>query len=465
MTAVLDAPGGYDADDEDPYGEPMPTANDGAERAVLGAALIVADLIHELSDVIGPDDFWRPRHGLIFRAAVHLAAAHEPVEPQSVMARLSATGDLDRAGGGAYLAELISTVPTAANAGYYARLVAQHAVLRRLSEAGTAIRQLGQGQVVSTASMEDVAARVDKAQALLAELMPARPNATVTVGEAVNLAVEAADVASRGESAPGAVPTGLADLDRLLTGLQPGQLVVVAGRPGMGKSVLVTDFARHAAHRGQRVLMFSLEMGREELGQRVLSAEARIPLNLIRSGRLDDDAWVRAARCTADLADAPLTIDDGGGTTLAHIRATARRAARSGPLSLIVVDYLQLITGGRRSENRQQEVSELSRGLKLIAKDFGVPVVVAAQLNRQVEQRAGKLPQLSDLRESGAVEQDADVVILVHRDDYYDEHSPRSGEADLIVAKHRNGPTGTLTVVFQGHLSRFADMARMDGTP
>ena len=256
------------------------------------------------------------------------------------------------------------------------------------------------------------------------------------------------------------VPTGFADLDALLNGLHAGQLIVVAGRPGLGKSTAAMDFVRHAAVRhGLASAIFSLEMSKVEIVMRILAAEARVPLHVLRSGQLSDDDWTKLARRMGEISEAPLFVDDTPNMNLMEIRAKARRlqaAARPAP---VVVDYLQLMTSPKRVESRQQEVADLSRGLKLLAKEIDCPVVAVSQLNRGPEQRTDKRPQLSDLRESGSIEQDADVVILLHRDDYYDKESPRAGEADFIVAKHRNGPTDTVTVAAQLHLSRFVDMA------
>jgi replicative DNA helicase len=255
-------------------------------------------------------------------------------------------------------------------------------------------------------------------------------------------------------------PTGFLDLDRLTGGLHPGQLVIVAGRPGLGKSTAAVDFVRNGAIRAhQPAAVFSLEMSKPEIVTRILAAESRVPLHVLRSGQLSDNDWSRLARRLGEIADAPIYIDDTPGNTLSSIRAKARRLKQRQDLRLVVVDYLQLMTTGRRTESRQQEVADMSRGLKLLAKELECPVVAVSQLNRGPEQRSDKRPQLSDLRESGGIENDADVVILLHRDDYYDQESPRAGEADFIVAKHRNGPTDTVTVAAQLHLSRFVDMA------
>jgi replicative DNA helicase len=256
------------------------------------------------------------------------------------------------------------------------------------------------------------------------------------------------------------VPTGFTDLDGLTNGLHPGQLVVVAARPGLGKSTLALDFARAASIKsGLTSVIFSLEMTRNEITMRLLSAEARVGLHHMRTGSLGDDDWTKLARKMSEVASAPLFIDDSPNMTMMEIRAKCRRLKQRHDLKLVVVDYLQLMSSGKRVESRQQEVAEFSRALKLLAKELEVPVVALSQLNRGPEQRTDKKPMLSDLRESGSIEQDSDMVILLHREDAYERESPRAGEADFIVAKHRNGPTATITVAFQGHYSRFVDMA------
>jgi replicative DNA helicase len=266
-------------------------------------------------------------------------------------------------------------------------------------------------------------------------------------------------IGSRGGVLTG-VPTGFSDLDALTNGLHPGQMVVIAARPAIGKSTLALDFARAAAIRhGIATVLFSLEMGRNEITMRLLSAEARVPLSTMRTGQMNDDDWARLARRMSEVADAPLFIDDSPNMNLMEIRAKCRRLKQRNDLKFVIIDYLQLMSSPKRVENRQQEVSEMSRSLKLLAKELDVPVIALSQLNRGPEQRTDKKPLLSDLRESGSIEQDSDVVILLHREDAYERESPRAGEADLIVAKHRNGPTATVTVAFQGHYSRFVDMA------
>jgi replicative DNA helicase len=638
-----------------------------AEQSVLGGMMLSKDAIADVVEILRSGDFYRPAHATIFDAVIDLYGRGEPADPVMITAALTDAGSISRVGGMSYVHDLVHTVPTAANTAYYARIVAERAVLRRLVEAGTKIVQLGYGS--AAAAGRDVDDVVDIAQQAVYDVterrvsedfLPLREMLQPTLDE-----IEA--VGAQGGVMTG-VPTGFADLDSLLNGLHPGQLIVVAGRPGLGKclagdvpvtdartgrrlpiaefvrrgrageplavhtltgdwrlepvtpsafipngrrpvfrlttgsgrvvratashpfrllagwrplaelrpgdhlavapaaadpgsvpaevwelvetergglpwpeinrrldrpfehdwrvgdrplsrdevaelakaldsvqlrdlaaadvhwdlvasvepdgedevfdltvdgthnfvaggvvvhnSTVSMDFARHAAVRhGLAAAIFSLEMSKVEVVMRVLAAEARVPLHVLRSGQLSDDDWTKLARRMGEISEAPLFIDDTPNMTLMEIRAKARRLRQRHDLKLLVVDYLQLMTSPKRVESRQQEVSEMSRGLKLLAKEVECPVIAVAQLNRGPEQRTDKRPQLSDLRESGAIEQDSDVVILLHRDDYYDKESPRAGEADFIVAKHRNGPTDTITVAAQLHLARFVDMA------
>ena len=423
-----------------------------AEQGVLGGMLLSKDAIADVVEIIRDRDFYRPAHELIYDAIVDLYGRGEPVDPVTVSAELTKRGDIARAGGAPYLHTLISSVPTAANAGYYAKIVRERAILRRLVEAGTKIVQLGY------ASEGEVDDAVDQAQAEVYSVTERRANEDyVQLSTLLPAALDEIEKISQGVMGEG-VKTGFKELDSLTNGLHPGNMIVLAARPAVGKSTLGLDIARHASiHKGDTSVIFSLEMSRSEITMRMLSAEARVALNNIRAGTLNDEEWARLARRMGEISEAPLFIDDSPNLSLMEIRAKARRLKQRHDLKLIVIDYLQLMTSGKRVENRQQEVSEFSRQLKLLAKELNVPIIAISQLNRSPEQRSDKKPLLSDLRESGSIEQDADVVILLHRDDLYDNQN-RSGEADLIVAKHRNGPTRTITVSAQLHFARFVDM-------
>jgi replicative DNA helicase len=427
-----------------------------AEQSVLGGMLLSKDAIADVIEVLRGVDFYRPAHEMVFEAILDLYGRGEPADAVTVADELNKRGELLRVGGPAYLHTLLSSVPTAANAGYYARIVHERAVLRRLVAAGTKIVQLGYAT-----DGGDVDELVNAAQAEIYQVTERRNSEDYAIlGEIIEGAIDEIEASSaRGDGLTG-VPTGFADLDRLTNGLHPGQMIVIAARPAMGKSTVALDIARSAAiHHKMPTVIFSLEMGKNEITMRLLSAEARIPLQNMRKGTMREEDWSRLARTMGDISDAPLFIDDSPNMALMEIRAKCRRLKQRHGLKLVVIDYLQLMSSGKKVESRQQEVSEFSRALKLLAKELEVPVIALSQLNRGPEQRTDKKPQMSDLRESGSIEQDADLIMLLHREDVYEKESPRAGEADFIIAKHRNGPTDTIVVAFQGHYSRFVDMA------
>ena len=452
----LEIPGGAPSED---FGR-TPPQDVAAEQSVLGGMLLSKDAIADVLEEVRGQDFYRPAHELVYEAILDLYGRGEPADAVTVSAELTKRGELGRIGGPSYLHTLISSVPTAANAGYYARIVRERAVLRRLVEAGTKIVQLGYSGSDGRGG-GDVEEIVNAAQAEVYQVTERRTSEDfLPLSEIIEGTIDEIEASShRGDGLTG-VPTGFADLDRLTNGLHPGQMIVIAARPAVGKSTLGLDIVRSAAIRhGQAAVIFSLEMGRNEITMRLLSAEARIPLQNMRKGTMREEDWTRLARTMGEVNDAPLFIDDSPNMSLMEIRAKCRRLKQRHGLKLVVVDYLQLMSSGKRVESRQQEVSEFSRALKLLAKELEVPVIALSQLNRGPEQRTDKKPMMSDLRESGSIEQDADMVILLHREDMYEKESPRAGEADFIVAKHRNGPTDTITVAFQGHYSRFVDMA------
>jgi replicative DNA helicase len=440
--------------DEPPALDPTPPQDLAAERAVLGGMLLSKTAIGDVADMLVGSNFYRPAHELIFQVILNLYADGQPADAVTVAAELTRRGELHRVGGGAYLYELMNSVPAASNAGYYAVSVKECAVRRRLIEVGQRITAMG----YATDDGTDLPAIVDLAQAEAHTLSGPARDVELTNAEVFDSMLQDIDLGV----APGLM-TGFVDLDTLTQGLQPGQVVIVAARPAIGKSTLVMDILRRVSIRDRLPsLMFSLEMGRPELIRRALSAEGRICLHHLAPGMMTDDDWLRSANVREQIVTAPITIDDSPNLTMMQIRATARRMREKQDIRLIAIDYAQLLDAGanRKFENRQTEVSAISRGVKLLAKELQIPIVMVAQLNRGPEQRADKKPIMSDLRESGSLEQDADVVILLHREDAYEPESPRAGEADLIVAKHRNGPTATITVAFQGHYARFVDMAR-----
>lgn len=425
-----------------------------AEQSTLGGMLLSKDAVADVTSLLRGTDFYVPKHEIIYDAILSLYAQGEPTDVITVTDQLTKTGELQRAGGADYLHTITSIVPTAANASFYADIVAEKALLRRLVDAGTRIVQMGY------AGEGEATDLVNSAQAEIYTVTGGTSSEDyVALSEAVNAAVDEIQRAEGlGDGLTG-VPSGFTELDGLTNGFGPGQMVIIAARPAMGKSTLALDIARAAAVKhNQATVFFSLEMGRSEIAMRLLSAEASIPLQAMRKGTLDSRDWAKMASTTARVNDAPLFIDDSPNLTLVEIRAKCRRLKQQHDLKMVVIDYLQLMSSGRRVENRQQEVSEFSRALKLLSKELEVPVIALSQLNRASEQRADKMPAISDLRESGSLEQDADMVILLHRESTYEKENPRAGEADFILAKQRNGPTGTVTVSFQGHFSRFQDM-------
>lgn len=429
-----------------------------AEQSVLGGMLLSMDAIADVLERLRPIDFYRPAHQSVYGAILDLYGRGEPADAVTVAAELDRRGLLVRVGGAPYLHTLIATVPTAANAGYYAGIVADKAVLRRLVEAGTRVVQYG----YAGADEADVNDIVDRARAEIYDVAQRRTSEDFSALEDLLQPTmdEIEALASQGGLARG-VPTGYRDLDELTNGLSPGALVIVAARPGAGKTTAALDILRSCSVRhGLPSVLFSLEMSKTEIVMRLLAAEANVSLADMRSGRMTDGDWTRLAKRMSSLSEAPLFIDDSPNLTLMEIRAKARRLKHRSGLRLVVVDYLQLMNSGKRHESRQQEVSALSRNLKLLAKELKVPVVALSQLNRGPEQRADKMPVLSDLRESGSLEQDADLVVLLHRPGLADPLDPRAGEVDLLVAKHRAGRTARLSLAAHADMVSFRNLPR-----
>ena len=386
--------------------ERTPPHDVAAEQCVLGGMLLSKDAISDVIEVIRPTDHYRPAHQLVHEAILDLYGRGEPADAITVANELTRRGEIARVGGGVYLHTLIASVPTAANAGYYARIVRERAVLRRLVEAGTRIVQFG---YAGEADADDL---VDRAQAEVYAVTDRRTSEDYqSLSEIMPGALDEIEaIGSRSGGLTG-VPTGFADLDALTNGLHPGQMVVIAARPGLGKSTLALDFARAAAIKnGLTTVLFSLEMGRNEITMRLLSAESRVPLTTMRTGQMNDDDWARLARRMSEVADAPLFIDDSPNMSMTEIRAKCRRLKQRHDLKFVIIDYLQLMSSPKRVENRQQEVSDMSRSLKLLAKEIDVPVVALSQLNRGPEQRTDKKPLLSDLRESGCMTEDTALL-------------------------------------------------------
>jgi replicative DNA helicase len=438
----------------------VPPHNLDAEQSLLGAMLLSRDAIAAAMETCGADDFYKPAHSHIFDAINTLYNVGEPADPVTVGDELSRAGLLETVGGLPALVALQADTPATTNAARYARIVEEHALLRRLIAVAGEIAELGYSVP------EDVASTLDRAEAMVFNVAERRVTDSLKpITELLFASMDRLEqLFDRGDAITG-VPTGYVDLDEKLYGLQPSSLVIVGARPAMGKTAFALGMAAHAAMEARvPTLVFSLEMGCEEITQRLLVSEARVDAGRMRNGRLLEADWPKISQAVARLGDAPLFIDDNPNTTVMEIRAKARRLkAREGGLGLIVVDYLQLMSGGGGGypENRQLEVSAISRGLKILARELEVPVVALSQLSRNLEQRADKRPILADLRESGSLEQDADVVMFLYRDEMYNPESVDRGSAEVIVAKHRNGPTGKLQLAFLDHYTRFANMARV----
>ena len=437
------------------YGSRTMPHDDVAEQSVLGGMLLSKDAIADAVESLRASDFYKPAHETIYEAILSLYGHGSPADAITVADELKKRGELTRVGGAAYIHTLIASVPTAANAQYYAEIVKEHAIMRRLIEAGTKIAQLGY------ANETEVDALVDQAQAEIYAVTDGNAKEDyVSFSEALEATMREIDANSNRPDGVYGVPTDFIELDELTGGLHGGQMIVIAARPGVGKSTLALDIARSAAiHHHMATVFFSLEMSRTELAMRILSAEGKISMGRLKKGDLDTEGWTNLATLQGRIDSAPLFIDDSPNMTLMEIRAKCRRLKQRNDLKLVVLDYLQLMSSGKKVESRQQEVSEFSRSLKLLAKELDVPVIALSQLNRGSEQRTDKRPMVSDLRESGSIEQDADMVILLHREDMYNPDSDRVGEADMIIAKHRGGPTRTIPLAFSGKYSRFNNMA------
>jgi len=435
----------------------VPPHNVQAEESLLGAMLLKQSAISESVQTVSTSDFYKPAHAHIYDAISTLYAAGEPVDPVTVAAELKRAGLLDAIGGPAVLLSIQARTPAVSNAGHYAKIVEENSLLRRLVQTASDIAELGY------APLDDVTKTLDHAESMMYDVAQRRVSDTmVELRDLLDASLDRLEqLYERGEAITG-TPSGYTDLDELTAGLQPNALIVVGARPAMGKTSFALGAAANAALRSHRpVLFFSLEMGHLELTQRILGSEGRIDAKRLRNGQLNEQDWSKISRAMGRLGEAPLWIDDNPNLTIMEIRAKARRLkSRVGDLGLIVVDYLQLMSGRANAESRQVEISEISRGLKILARELEVPVMALSQLSRQLEARADKRPMLADLRESGAIEQDADVVMFVYRDEIYNNDSPDKGTAEIIVAKHRSGPTGMCRLAFLDYCTRFENMAK-----
>ncbi len=425
-----------------------------AEQAVLGGLMLDNNAWDQVADRVGEDDFYRRDHRLIFRAIESLAESGQPMDAVTLSEWLKSNDELDNAGGLAYLGLLARDTPSAANIRAYADIVREQSVLRQLIEAGTEVASSGfnpEGQ-----SSADLLDHAERKIFEIAEQSGRNRRGFVGVRDVLPAVVDRIDTLYHQDSDVTGLATGFTDLDRMTSGLQNGDLVIVAGRPSMGKTTLAMNIAEAAAlQEGPPTAVFSMEMPADSLAMRMLASLGRVELQKIRSGRLGDDDWPRLTSTMNLLSQAKLYIDDTPGLTPTEMRARCRRLKREHGLGLVLVDYLQLMQLPGFKENRAAEISEISRSLKGMAKELGVPVIVLSQLNRSLEQRPNKRPVMSDLRESGAIEQDADVIVFIYRDEVYNEDSPDAGTAEIIIGKQRNGPIGTIRLTFLGQYTRF----------
>ncbi|HEX2367670.1 MAG TPA: replicative DNA helicase [Acidimicrobiia bacterium] len=432
----------------------VPPHNVEAEESVLGALLLSVDAASLVMDKLHPEDFYVPSHQAVFEACRQLFDGNQPIDAVTVADQLRRNGEIDRIGGLGFLTGLLDVVPATSNVEYYASIVEEHALRRNLIRAGSTAAELG------FLVEEEVSTVLDRAeQEVLAVAERRVGEGMVAVGPMFQSALERIEELEALGSEITGLATGFRDLDRKLAGLQAANLVVIAARPSMGKSALTVNLATNVAQRGETVAIFSLEMSKEELVQRILCSVGRIDSMKLRSGQLGP-MWQRVVDAASRMYRAPIFIDDSPVVTVTEIRAKSRRLKRQHGLSLVVVDYLQLMQAATR-ENRQQEIAEISRNLKNLARELDVPIIAVSQLNRSLESREDKRPRLSDLRESGSIEQDADVVMFIYRHEYYHpEDQEKKGLAEVIVAKHRAGATGLVEMTFLPEFTRFADLGR-----
>ncbi len=431
----------------------VPPHNLEAEESCLGAMMLSEASISDVLAKLQPPDFYKPAHRRIYEAVVALFGRGEAVDPVTVAEELRRWGALEDIGGKAYLFHLVNSVPAASNAAFYSRIVEETSLLRKL------IQATQEGAALAYESGDDVDNIVDRVEQLVFDVGQRRLGDRFTaIKDLLHDHLEQVEALQLRGSAVTGVPTGFTDLDKLTSGLHRSNLVVVAARPSFGKTSLALNIAQQAAvNHDRKVAIFSLEMSNMELIQRLVCAEALVDVHKLRTGNLTDADWARLATAVGRLAEAPIWIDDTEAVTVLEIRAKARRLKQRHGLDLVIVDYLQLMSGPRRSENRVQEISEISRSLKILARELDVPVIAVSQLSRAVEQRHDKRPMLADLRESGAIEQDSDLVMFIYRDEVYNPDSTDKGTAEVHLAKHRNGPVGTIKLTFLPNYTKFAN--------
>ncbi|MDB5164143.1 MAG: Replicative helicase [Candidatus Saccharibacteria bacterium] len=441
----------------DEKGAKIPPQNTDAEASLLGAILIDSDAIVKVADIVSPDDFYDERHARIFEATGQLYEKHSPIDVLTLSDQLKNTGYLDMVGGAAYLTELTNYVPTAAHAEQYAEIVAQKGMRRRLIKASQDIVGLGYDEAKNLQEL------IEEAEARLFDV--SQRHVKQDVASLENILSESFDRLDELHKDKGkirGVATGYKDLDEKLAGMQRSDLIVLAARPSMGKTALALNLAHNVATKTELpVLIFSLEMSKEQLVDRLLSMESGVDAWALRTGNLTDADFEKIGQAMGVLSEAQIYIDDSPGITVSDLRTKARREAHKRPLGLVIVDYMQLMSGGSRfgsDGNRVQEISEISRGLKGVARELNVPLLALSQLSRSVENRSPQIPQLADLRESGSIEQDSDVVMFIYREEYYNPDTDRKNITDILIKKHRNGPTGGIELYFDREKQRFRSL-------
>ena len=436
----------------------LPPQHIEAEQSVLGGILIENEAINRVMELLDADDFYRDAHRKIFDALINLSERDEPADLITLTNELRKIDQLDSVGGASYLAALIGSVPTAANIEYYARIVKEKAILRKLIQTSTEI---------ITQSYEDrgdVEGFLDEAERAIFEISEKRVRPSFyPIREIVKQSFTTIERLFKKKEAVTGVPSGFKELDRMTAGFQPSDLIIIAGRPSMGKTAFCLDVVEYAAIENKiPVAIFSLEMSKEQLVIRMLCSQANVEGTRLRTGYLTESDWPKLTIAAGNLSEAPIYIDDTAALSALELRAKARRLKSEYGLGMVIVDYLQLMKGRSRVESRQQEISEISRSLKALAKELNIPVIAVSQLSRKTEERTGNRPQLSDLRESGAIEQDADLILFIYRDEVYNraEDNPNRGKAEVIIGKQRNGPIGKIDLAFLDKFTTFKDLYR-----
>ncbi|MDF2986468.1 MAG: replicative helicase [Eubacterium sp.] len=428
-----------------------------AEQSVIGSMLIDKEVIPVVMEVLKPEDFYRPDHKEIYDVIIELFDKAQPIDLITVSERLKLHGKLELVGGLEYLTNIATEVPTTANVKHYAKIVEEKALLRKLIKASSDIVDLGFN------ASEEVSFILDKAEQNIFDILQKRSSqGFVPIKDVLVETFNKLEELYNNKGQITGIPTGFVDLDFKTSGLHNSDLVLIAARPAMGKTAFALNLAQNAAiHSSVPVALFSLEMSKEQLVNRMLCSEAMVDSNRMKTGQLEDNDWQKVARALGPLSEAPIFIDDTPGISITEIRAKCRRLKLEHNLGLVVIDYLQLMQGSKsKSENRQQEISEISRSLKILAKEINVPVICLSQLSRAAETRTDHRPILSDLRESGAIEQDADIVMFLYRDDYYNPDTEKKNIAEVILAKHRSGSTGTVELVWLGQYTKFANLEK-----